>query len=63
MARKSKTLLQIESYRDVRVSMDHTPRQVQYYKNFKTELQQRTADGEQLKIRYVKGIPKIVPLN
>lgn len=51
------------SYRNVSVSLDRTPRQSEYYKKVRSELQERLAKGEQLKIRYINGLPKIVPLN
>nr|CAI5841504.1 unnamed protein product [Callosobruchus analis] len=43
------------------LSYDRTPRQLEYYKNLKKELEERKQAGESnLKIKYVKGIPRIV---
>lgn len=61
--RKAKKLNQSRSYNGIRVSFDRTPRQIQYYNTVRTELQARIAEGELLRIRYVRGIPKITPLN
>ena len=43
---------------------DKTPKQVEYYKERKKELTDRTNRGEtKLKIKYCNGVPKIVSLN
>lgn len=49
--------------KDVRVSLDRTPRQIRHFKTLKAEMESRASAGEQLKIKYSRGIPKIVPLN
>lgn len=52
-------------YRNVSLSYDRTPRQQIAYRNLKAQLRSRLDSGEQnLKIRYVNGMPKIaqVPL-
>nr|CAI5851494.1 unnamed protein product [Callosobruchus analis] len=57
----------LKNYADlaaVSISPDRTPRQVDYYRQLKTELNRRVADGETgLRIKYFKGIPKIVQEN
>lgn len=50
-------------FSNIRISLDRTPRQIQHYNSLKSEMAGRVAAGEQLKIKYTKGIPRIVPLN
>lgn len=64
VTRESRKLRNITKYKNVYVSFDKTPRQLQIYKDLKAELQARVAGGESnLEIKYVRGIPKIVRLN
>lgn len=43
------------------VSQDRTPRQIQYYKEIKKQLLERRAEGESnIRIKYVRNVPKIV---
>lgn len=49
-------------YKNISVSFDRTPKQMDYYRKLKTELDARVAKGERLKIKYVRGLPSIVPL-
>lgn len=50
-------------YNTVSLSFDRTPRQVAYYKSVRMELERRTQEGDKLRIKYIKGVPKLVPLN
>nr|CAI5822610.1 unnamed protein product [Callosobruchus analis] len=53
-----------ERYSRVTVAFDRTPRQVEHYKKLKQEIDNRSANGETgLKIKYVRGVPKIVQEN
>ena len=46
------------------MAFDGTPRQISYYTELKEQLNARIDKGEQnLKIKYVQGVPKIVNLN
>lgn len=62
--RKAKTLRDRETFKNVNISLDRTPRQIEYYRTVKNELIQRSSEGEtNLQIKYVRGIPKIVSVN
>lgn len=62
--RKAKNLSNTVRYKDIRISLDRTPRQIDYYKSVKSQLTERIAGGENnLRIKYVRGIPRIVSLN
>lgn len=51
-------------YSRIAVSYDRTPRQLADYRNLKVQLNERIGNGESnLKIKYIRGAPKIVPLN
>lgn len=59
----AKTLLRSKSKLspDYKIYSDQTVAQQNYFKNLKNELTQRIANGEQdITIKYIKGIPKIV---
>ena len=44
--------------------MDRTPRQLEYFKMIREEFNRRKNAGENnIKIKYVNGIPKITSLN
>nr|CAH7715802.1 unnamed protein product [Callosobruchus chinensis] len=48
----------------IRISADRTPKQVEFYKKVKCELSRRQANGEaNLKIKHVRGVPRIVTEN
>lgn len=48
----------------ISLAQDRTPRQVQYYNDLKKKLMERQANGESnIRIRYVRGVPKIIELN
>ena len=45
----------------ISIAFDRTPKQQAHYKDVRTELQRRTASGENnLIIKYVQGLPKII---
>lgn len=61
---KSGALKKNRSFQKIYCSFDRTPRQIEHYKEVKGELLRRQDGGESnIVIRYVKGVPKIVPLN
>lgn len=60
----SKKLRGKPEYANVYLASDLTPRQLSRYKVVRAELRDRSARGESnLKIRFVRGTPKIVTLN
>lgn len=61
---KASKLKNSTAYTNITISYDRTPKQVEYYKKIKSELQERVSSGEiGLKIKYIKGIPKIISEN
>ncbi|KAB0795786.1 hypothetical protein PPYR_09847 [Photinus pyralis] len=61
---KSSQLKRIEAFKHLSISFDRTPKQISYYRKIKKQLDERVANGEtNLKIKYVRGIPKIINLN
>lgn len=64
LIRNAKKLKDSAQFKGVRISLDRTPRQIAAYKSVKAELDKKIANGNSnLKIKYVGGSPKIVPLN
>lgn len=61
--RNSYHLRNIQRFKEVSISQDRTPRQIEHYKKIKNQLMERNNKGENCKIKYVNGVPKIVPLN
>ncbi|KAJ3657714.1 hypothetical protein Zmor_009499 [Zophobas morio] len=62
--REAKKLKGNPSFGAISLSFDRTTKQIEAYKQLKQQLDARIATGEKdLKIRYVKGLPKIVSLN
>lgn len=60
----AKLLRNNPSYGNIRIFYDRTPRQTDYYNSLKAELSRRKDQGEEnLRIKYVRGIPKIVSSN
>lgn len=52
-----------QSFSDIKVSRDRTPREGKYYKSLKLELDQRASRGEKdLKIKYINNVPQIVKI-
>lgn len=61
---KRKALKNTESYKHVSVSFDRTPRQIELYRSVKSQLMDQINSGDKnYHIKYINGIPKIVPLN
>lgn len=61
VVKKAKYLRSLDGLKGVYVSFDRTPRQIDQYKLIKKQLDDRLGKGESnIKIRYVKGCPKIV---
>lgn len=64
LIRNAKQLQNHDTLSGVRISLDRTPRQLEYYRSLKNEMNMRTANGESnLQIKHVRGIPKIISLN
>lgn len=61
--RKAKSLQNYQQFKHISLAFDRTPKQIEYYQQIKKELESRKSNGENLKIQYVHGIPKIVTLN
>lgn len=62
--RNAKNLRSSKFDKKVSLSFDRTPRQQSHYKKIRNQLRQRLEEGEDnLKIKHVNGIPKIVSLN
>lgn len=59
--RKSPNLKKNDNLKNIYLSSDQTPSQISYYKKVKSELEDRIKAGEEnLKIKHINGIPKIV---
>lgn len=57
----SRKLKSNQTYKDVRISSDKTPKQREHFQNLRKELDERRSNGEpNLLIKYHKGIPSIV---
>nr|CAI5856162.1 unnamed protein product [Callosobruchus analis] len=53
-----------EVFSHIRISVDRTPKQIEFYKKIKTELNRRLANGEaNLRIKHIRGVPRIVAEN
>lgn len=64
VVRSAKHLKASNDFKSVRISLDKTKRQTEYYKKVKTELDARVASGETgLRIKYRRGLPTIENLN
>lgn len=64
LIRKAHVLKNNASYNQIAISFDRTPKQIDYYRNVKKQLDDRKNNGEKdIKIKYINGIPKIVSLN
>ncbi|KAG5875585.1 hypothetical protein JTB14_027209 [Gonioctena quinquepunctata] len=56
--------LKNDNFKNVFISFDKTPRQMQYYRDLRQELDEKKNNGENnLTIKYSNGDPKIVNLN
>jgi hypothetical protein len=59
--RNKNKLINSDLPRSISISDDKTPKQLEYLKNLRTELQLRRENGEDnITIKYVKGIPSII---
>lgn len=62
--KNAKKLKTSDSFKNISVSLDRTPRQIAYYRNVKADLDDRKSKGEEnLIIKYVGGVPTITALN
>lgn len=60
----AKMLKENDSFKHLTVSVDRTPMQIEYYKKIRSQLLERKANGENdIRIRHIHGIPKIVKFN
>lgn len=51
-------------FRNISISFDRTPKQIEYYKTLKKQLDERISNGEaNLRIKNINGVPKITSLN
>ncbi|CAH1970054.1 unnamed protein product [Acanthoscelides obtectus] len=61
LIKKCPSLRNSSEFKHISISTDKTPRQMNFYKTLKSELEERKNKGEtNLKIKYVGGVPKIV---
>jgi hypothetical protein len=59
--RNKNKLINSDLSRSISISDDKTPKQLEYLKNLRTELQLRRDNGEDnITIKYMKGIPSII---
>ena len=64
LIKNASKLKQNNTFKKVSIVFDRTPKQTSYYQELKQQLADREERGEQnLKIKYVQGMPKIVSLN
>jgi hypothetical protein len=56
-------LLASPKYKNLKVSSDHTPKQRSLFNKVKSELQARIESGEDLTLKHLNGIPRIVSVN
>lgn len=63
IVKRAKILRDYDDYKHISIFSDRTPRQIQYYKNVKNQLIERINSGENCRIKYINGVPKIVALN
>lgn len=60
LIRKSPSLKN-STFKQISLSFDKTPKQLEYYKQLKLELEERKNNGEtNVKIKYFNGVPKII---
>lgn len=64
IVRNARKLKQSTCYTNISISTDKTPKQQDAYRQLKRQLDSRIANGEKnIKIRYIRGIPRITNLN
>lgn len=59
--KNSKNLRKSPQYSHLSISSDKTPRQQLFYQKVKSDLEKRRADGESIQLKFVHGVPTIVP--
>lgn len=52
-----------QNYRNISISADRTKREIEYYKKIKNQMLERNNNGENCKMKYINGIPRIIDLN
>lgn len=57
---KSKKLRESDNFKYVYINQDRTPREMDYFRKIKEELVERRQKGENVKIKHVNGVPRIV---
>ena len=63
LLKKSANLRNFDDYKNIYINKERTPRELNYYKNMKDELNRRKSAEDNLVIRYINGIPTITSLN
>lgn len=64
LIKNANKLKQSNKFKSISIAFDRTPRQISYYNELKEQLNARIDKGEQnLKIKYIQGVPKIINLN
>lgn len=61
--RKSKQLRSADNFSHLTIASDKTPRQSAYFRKIKAEVEKRKSDGENVELKFVKGVPRINCLN
>lgn len=58
--KNAKNLKNTETFKNITLSFDKTPKQMEHYKQIRNELQNRLKDGEHVIIKYIHGVATIV---
>lgn len=61
--KQAKNLKNSPQFKHLSVAFDKTPKQIEFHKQLKSQLEDRRKKGENLTIKFVHGMPKIVNLN
>lgn len=61
--RNSKQLRSSSDYSGVSLSVDRTHRQMRYYDEVKSEVEVRKRNGENVELRFIRGVPSVKTLN
>lgn len=61
--RNSFQLKNNQSFKSISISQDRTPRQIEYFKKIKAQMMERINNGENCRLKYINGVPKIINLN
>lgn len=63
LLKKSQALKETNEFKEVFLTSDKTPREIEFYKSIKSEFLDRKNNGEDdIKIKYVDNVPKIVKI-